>query len=815
MRKQKREYKVCAIYDTETCNFGEGPDSRAYVVCYQVNDLRTERLDRYTPGKSDHVTIFRYEHEMIDFLTELIAWGEHYQKVPVVCAYNLMFDLKSIIYDLRAVYHMQVNAQNSTSVYTLDLVSDDGKTILLRFWDTFYLDMRGLRAMGEVAGLPKATGDWDYSRMRTPETELTDDEVFYATRDVQVIPAYLRYLLDANAWLSPTMLGSQVLTKTSLVRKMAQFQFQNLKIPGTDLTVMKTFMQTCARELPCDYEQYALRKACFYGGLTFTAARYACEVQHNVMSLDVTSMHHTFMASKVPVRFVRCRPVILQRMAERVIETSRGHVLSHYCRPFMCGLHAKVRFTNIRLRPGTCFDAWGIATIARGKFQFTTEDVDRWERNDSAIEQEESTRKAGYKNGALKPVFAFGKLYRAEQADIFADEIELWCISRVYEWDSMRVIMGECTTSFEIAPDYVTLQSNMLFEMKSAMKYVVKHYKEGVPYERDISDLIPKGIREMLRSGTASQQFIESYYTSTVKGMFNGIYGTQAQDVFKPGYLVEADGTVSVNHDEVTDAQNYDERKPDKPKVHYDYGMRIVGRSRMHLIIAMELLYDALRDRIRVTGGDTDSIKASVDSDVTNDEIMDALAPLHHAATDNISKGYMRIRRNFPDLASDMRNVGCFEIERCGNSDRYPYHIELWNKCRMSVDTDGEPHVTCAGLSRPEGAYTINDYMRKLIREHGPEYALTHALGYNVLVANSVSHAMERTNPKNDAIFDADVRDWRGSVSHVRAHEVYALYDCGRLLGEMTRATSIENVLYLRRTYGREIDTTRRVIDEL
>lgn len=153
---QRRTYKVCAIYDTETCNFGEGAESRAYVVCYQVNDLRTERLDRYRAGKSDHIHIYRTEHDMIDFLTELIAWGEHYQKVPVVCAYNLMFDMKSLLYDLRAIYPMQVNAQNSTSVYTLDLMASDGTTVLLRFWDTFYLDMRGLKAMGEVAGLPKA-----------------------------------------------------------------------------------------------------------------------------------------------------------------------------------------------------------------------------------------------------------------------------------------------------------------------------------------------------------------------------------------------------------------------------------------------------------------------------------------------------------------------------------------------------------------------------------------------------------------------------------------------------------------------------------
>ena len=69
--------------------------------------------------------------------------------------------------------------------------------------------------MGRTCGLAKALGDWDYNLTRTPETPLTADEMHYAARDVQVIPAYLRYLIEANEWLEPDMLASTVLTKTS------------------------------------------------------------------------------------------------------------------------------------------------------------------------------------------------------------------------------------------------------------------------------------------------------------------------------------------------------------------------------------------------------------------------------------------------------------------------------------------------------------------------------------------------------------------------------------------------------------------------
>ena len=72
-----------------------------------------------------------------------------------ICAYNLMFDMQTLMLDLNMQYDMKATAQSSTNVYTLDLIQD-GETVL-RFWDTYHLEMRGLAAMGETAGLEKAT----------------------------------------------------------------------------------------------------------------------------------------------------------------------------------------------------------------------------------------------------------------------------------------------------------------------------------------------------------------------------------------------------------------------------------------------------------------------------------------------------------------------------------------------------------------------------------------------------------------------------------------------------------------------------------
>lgn len=41
------------------------------------------------------------------------------------------------------------------NVYTMNLYEQDTDNMLLRFWDTRCLEMRGLKAMGETAGLPR------------------------------------------------------------------------------------------------------------------------------------------------------------------------------------------------------------------------------------------------------------------------------------------------------------------------------------------------------------------------------------------------------------------------------------------------------------------------------------------------------------------------------------------------------------------------------------------------------------------------------------------------------------------------------------
>lgn len=810
--KERKDFRVAAIFDTETTNIGTGAETRAYPILYIFNDLRDTPLESYTPD-TDDVRFYRRTSEALAYIADLIEYGRARGYVPIIAAYNLMFDMQTLMLELAQSYTITANAQTATSVYTLDLCV--GGDVVCRFWDTFYLEMGGLRAMGETCGLPKAVGDWDYSLIRTPETPLTVEELFYARRDVQVIPQYLQWLLRANHWLTPDMLGCRVLTKTSLVRQMARREIGGRRVTlqsGKRMTLQHAFELTCNQEFPKNYESYALRKACFRGGLTFTSAETASVVVDNVASLDVTSMHHAFInGRRLPVKFAPAPTGLLQIACERIVNTPLEDVLSNYDDPFLTGLHAAVRFVNLRLRENTCFDAWGIAICPRSKFVKTLQADTDYSNNERAKTQENSIRAHGYVDSAVNPTYAFGKLYRADECILHVNEIELWNVAQVYEFDSMHVLYGEATTKTIVPPDYVTLQSNMLFARKTDVKNLIKRYTEGVPYAGDIPDSIPEGIARDAKTGTLSMNFLRSYYGSTVKGQFNGIYGTQAQDVMKADYRVTEAGELEVDKTTVCTPDNFAKKRPKTPRVLYTYGMRIVAGSRMHLLMAMMLIYRRFGDRVTVTGGDTDSLKISCADDVADTELLDALEPLHAAIETAINRTMRRVRTTAPDMASTLEHIGKFEVEDCGGATRYAEHVELWNKARVSLDAGGRVHVTCAGLPRPDGMYTIEDFIADLMRAgHGFAETVRMSLGYDVLVDYDICHTLQRNRPHVWARYVGTVTDYRGETARVDAPEAIALYPSGRWLGESDKQANGENIAYLRNVYNRNAETTPR-----
>ena len=549
---QKQKFRVVGSLDTETTSTGRG----SFVCLLQLRTWKSLK------GKGKTVFYSKPE-ELVDALP---MGGD---PTPIIAVYNLSFDFMSLepVF-LEQGYQLEPFGP-TTSPFYIDILKDN--ETVLRFWEVSRLCPQGLAVMGELAGLPKLTGEWDYSLYREPGTQLTKEEKAYAERDTEVIQAYLLYLLRANNFIKEADLGTRLLTQTGLVRLFGE------RVVGRK--ELRAFRAAAAQEEPENEGNYRLRKACFRAGLTFTGGKNAGHVFENVISIDTVSMHHGFILGRlVPRGFHAVEPAILGRALATIFEMPVEEVLANYERPFGTAIHARVRFKNLKIKENSVFAEQGIGTLARGKF--THQVIYDWEDGASSADAENRNRSKGFLDQGSKMKFEFGKLVSAQEATIFLTELEAWVMAQVYSWDDFEVLEGELTTRFQVPSTYVLELDKHLYTNKSEMKRFLKGDDEAK---------VPQAIKEAPRSVQ------EGYYLRTSKGMFNSVFGLVAMDSHK----FETDFSKTKN-----------------PSSWYAMGMRIAGGSRVHLVVAMLLLNQKFTGRFQILGGDTDSIKIA---GLTND----------------------------------------------------------------------------------------------------------------------------------------------------------------------------------------------------
>lgn len=806
--KDKPQYRLVAFMDTETSTFTTVDHKRhALTILWQFNDLRECDLSQYQVNVNDNIKFYREDTEAIAFIDGLVEWGKANNIIPIIGVYNLRYDIQSIFHELHSKYYMTVSAQNAMNIYRLDLKSS-ATTTVLRFWDMFFLNPHGLDEMGRICGVYKLH-TWDYSSKRTPLTELTKGERLYAARDVQILPAYCSWLMNVNPWINAEMFGTKILTSTSIVRQYGINKYRRIKSTKKS-TIGRAFKTRAWQEIPRSYDDYAIQRACLRGGLSFTSARHANVIEHNVCSLDATSMHIQFLSMRIPVNFSPCTADRLQTFAEKTLRLTVDNVVNHYSMPFPYAFNACFEFTNLRLKHGTVFEKEGIATLARQKFVKDVEFYPEVIRNDSAEKQETALRYGGFHDIVKGATFALGKLYACTSCQVWLTEIELWIMSQVYEWDSMKAIRGNVSLNYRAAPELLQLTAMDYYAQKNDLKQILQTY-DGTPFNGNVPATIPVNIADNIKHGVWSREELHRYY-DFVKSCLNAIYGTQVQDTFKPSFEVTDETEIEVNEDTICDADNFDGKKPRATKVIYNYGVRIVGRSRLHLILAMMFL-DNFRDSISILGGDTDSMKIALHDGVQPHQLLESLKPLHDASDRLFTRGYADIRNKFEKMYHDMPDMGHFTIEKCGNALTYSYHMELWNKCRISIDTQNKPHVTCAGLAKSKDTIDIEDVYFNMIRSHGAEWALKHGIDYNTIIPANIAHNMGRTTPKSCQKTELTVTDYNGEIYNFNGYEAIGLYEIGKTLGDLTAPENLETLLYLKMKYKRDINVLMKWID--
>lgn len=780
--RDEREYRIIAAYDTETTNLADDDGCRAFFTLYQVGtcSIPIESVTNANVTDSVSVVLKRHAEDAYSIFDELICYGEMGGYIPVVMVHNLGFDMYSLVGYFQH-FDVEVLAKSRTKPVCFKLKEDD--KVKLVFWDTLVFTQKSLERMGEDCGFPKLKGFWDYDRIRTPETNLTADEVAYAKHDIYCLFAYMGWYLRNNQMIDPKLLGCRIYTKTGVVRYKRLQLFKSLKGKGLKHTVGQYWQANNIWEFAKTDDELFTMHACTRGGFTFCASANASRVfgqdGRKVLAFDATSQHPAQMVSHYyPVHFKKQSIELLTLDLDIIDSVSVERVLNMYDKPFPVAFNVAVHFVNLRPKAGSLFERFGILPLASARvkqIKHDTEDNEEYALFLDYIEE------LGYKDSAINPRFEFGKLVSAGECILFLTELAYWEVSQAYDYDAREVLGGYDTARFARATDMSVISVIEFYRNKNSFKDALHGKIDDAELGRFESDYMIG----LLKTDPHSQDVKHEYLG--LKADLNALFGIEATNECRAETIlcesgIEYEGTGGLAN------------APDKPKTWYQFGQRIVGWSRIAQILIMNLLAEI--NGLDIINGDTDSIKVAVDEQ--NKKLIEQRLSIYN---DAIDKAKRRITKHiadcYPSVYDPLESIGHYVLEF--ETDRF---VAVWNKAYMYTD-DGKINIVLAGIpgnarSKDADGTEYRDSLEDLANamlESGSSFSdvANLLLGYNTYIDSEVTKLKGRKNPEWGEYFAGSVTDSDGNACEVLEPAAVAIFDMVKVIGSTDNAENATN----------------------
>lgn len=788
MRKNKRPYRIYGAYDSETSTVAEDGHPVSFPILHQLGLLDCPVESVCADNVEEHVNVELYRHavELYARLDEIAEEPREY--VPVIVCHNLAFDMWGLSTWLSS-HDVRVLAKSSSKPITFTILDDAGNPRLV-LWDTVVFTQKSLEMMGFECGYPKAIGEWDYKRVRTPETPLTSDEIEYATHDIYSLLAYLGWWLEKNPDIEPERLGLNVVTKTGVVRERRRKRFDRLRGAGRKYNVGRFWAFQNRKEMPQTDEELFAMHACTRGGFTFCASENAsvpfvtAGTEWTVAGFDATSQHPAQMVSHVyPVGFTYEDPRAIMLAFKMICETSLSHLLERWHKPFQNAFNALFEFENLRPKSGSIFETNGIFPLASARLHVSSVETWEEENGDNAIFQQ--ARKAmGYHDTADDAQCLFGKVQRARSCRLWITELTAWEIAQCYEWDDAKVIEGYMASKFEKPTDMSVISVMQFYKAKNAFKHAIAVYEKSntIDNAQELVTLgIPAATVAAMERGELDENNVKLEYQS-LKADLNALFGVEASNEYRKDTVLTVNGIAYSGDDGIVNA-------PKNPKTWYQFGQRIVGWSRVAQIVNMLLAAPYIEC---IINGDTDSLKFLVRRD-NLPELQAALNAYAEALTTGKKHVCRRVKETYPKMFDPLEGIGAYVEEF-----ETDYFYAAWNKAYCIKDAKGY-HFTLAGIpanvkEREEVKCNLNAYAQKL-EEAGATFAevCNLLLGYNVTISPSITGLLARYAPEWGDCYSGYVESVH--VAEPRAMSLVSMSKCINSTGIPDNAANMRKAL--------------------
>ena len=293
---------------------------------------------------NDTVYYGRYLSELLDFIKELSSKHKYKKYVYV---HNLSHDFMYLL----NILHFDCDDVFCRKPYKV--VYAYNKQYDIEFRCSYFLTNLSLANWGKKIGLPKLVGELDYNLIRTPETELTEKELDYCTRDCLVVYKGIQKFLEKYGTLEKIPL-----TQTGEIRK------EYKKRIGHNFSLLKKI-----RELIPTEEQYKILRKLYRGGDTHGNYLHVYKTLKNVHSWDITSSYpFSVISEKYPMT-----PWVLKSFDTETIPLDKEHYAymihaklygvherhsCHYISESKCEFYKNEILDNGRILSADYIDLW-------------------------------------------------------------------------------------------------------------------------------------------------------------------------------------------------------------------------------------------------------------------------------------------------------------------------------------------------------------------------------------------------------------------------------------------------------------------------
>lgn len=635
MPRQRQRPTRLAVFDTEGTGVFDDPRG-IFAVLYNWDYLELDDANTWHDMTRDNIADLTTRHEgrdcqsLYDFLNEQLADAEDGGYIRKVGVHNLSYDyayLREWLRQLDAIgYSVECTAKGSTSILTITI--REGKTPVMIWFDTLAIFAKSLRNLGDSLGFPKE--HIDYSERIAPDTRYSSGNTNYNHRDTDVLMlAVCSSLLTRDA-VDLDALGTRVLTKTSIVRKLDRehkrvgalrisarksrgrgLRKRASKSRAKDSTIYDADRQIVQRYQYEDMEHFERWKSygdsqtgtpgCFAGGVNLSNSHYLGVISENVMSYDLKSAYPAIMLSMqapthprdIPAKDLALYDGYLIPLTISPVDLISGKV------PYWRGT---VRLENARFDP-EWLDAVQDTSI--------TESMILQHRHES----EGIAWSDGHFQGA-----------RVLYLTLALPE---WCeLSLQFEWDSAHFTELTVYDQWAYPTHYTVLRTIMHYREKSTAKALGKAAKAGTITREACEEAEADGLithdeaLELQRS--PDDLWIDSFVLGH-KGNLNSLYGIMVTNPMKDGYSLDANDWLRADDktpEELFDAYVGSSRDS---KMWREFGVNVALFNRYKIVYMARLLVEA---GATILYTDTDSIKFF---GISKEQADAVFKPLHDA----------------------------------------------------------------------------------------------------------------------------------------------------------------------------------------